>query len=186
MSMPVYILAGGASSRMGFDKGLMKIGQKMMIEYILETCQQISNQLTIVSSNTAYETFGYPVIQDKNAGRGPAQGVITVLENSPTDRCLILTCDMPCLNGQILQELLNSHSEAEIVCYTTDFLYPFPGLYASSILPEWQRQVLTGQYKLQQLLRLFRLKSLAISDVDVLLNVNTPKDAQLLKERWEK
>ncbi len=53
-----YILAGGKSSRMGQDKGLMLFNQKPLVQYVLQSLQTVVNKVIIVANNPAYEQFG--------------------------------------------------------------------------------------------------------------------------------
>ena len=51
------ILAGGKSSRMGSDKGLMMLNNKPFIQHIVEALQPLVNEVIIVSNNADYDIF---------------------------------------------------------------------------------------------------------------------------------
>ncbi|QLH45055.1 MAG: NTP transferase domain-containing protein [Bacteroidota bacterium] len=60
----VYILAGGHSTRMGSDKGLVLLNQKPMIRYVLDLAR-FSESIYIVSNQPGYAEFGIPVLSDE-------------------------------------------------------------------------------------------------------------------------
>lgn len=110
MERTAIILAGGSSSRMGEDKGLMLIDGQPMIQYIINVVKGVVENIIIVSNNNEYEQFGYPVIEDEIKGKGPLGGIYTGLLHSKTDLNVVLSCDIPYINASILN-LLISHSE---------------------------------------------------------------------------
>ena len=61
MKRTAIILAGGKSSRMGEDKGLMLFEGKTMIQYIIDTIQPLVDDVIIISNQTGYGIFGFPV-----------------------------------------------------------------------------------------------------------------------------
>ena len=63
-NIPTYILCGGKSSRMGSDKGLVKLQGRMFIDHIINSLKSISNSIYLVTSNEEYSDFGYVLLQD--------------------------------------------------------------------------------------------------------------------------
>lgn len=188
MNLPIYILAQGKSSRMGRDKGLVKINGKEMILHCIENLMVLEQEIIIISSNTDYEKFGFRIISDRIENRGPAQGIITALEDlskasGKPDQCMIVSCDMPLVNDKIIQRLCDlSVGQAgltlssTIACFEGDSFYPFPGIYSKSILTKWKSEVDNGNLKMQSLIKQFSHKTLPIEHPELFLNVNTPSD----------
>ena len=58
-----YILAGGKSSRMGTDKGLLMLKDKMIVEYVIDNLKHCVDQIFIVSSNKQYEQYSLPMLK---------------------------------------------------------------------------------------------------------------------------
>jgi molybdenum cofactor guanylyltransferase len=107
-----YVLAGGASSRFGEDKALVKMGGVAMLECMIELLFKITEDVIIVGpSKRRYEEFGIEIVADRWPGEGPLGGIITALEltaRSPA-RCnwnLIISCDMPFLTEEWLRFLV--------------------------------------------------------------------------------
>ena len=83
------ILAGGKSSRMGFDKGLAILNGKPMIQYVIDVFEKLGLDIIIISNSPGYETFGYPIYNDLIPEKGPVGGIYTCLlytSPSPRDR----------------------------------------------------------------------------------------------------
>jgi molybdopterin-guanine dinucleotide biosynthesis protein A len=110
MERTAIILAGGNSSRMGEDKGLMLLDGKPMIEHVIDIVNGIVENIIIISNNKEYEQFGYPVYEDEVKGKGPLGGIYTGLQQASTQLSLVLSCDIPYVNANLLN-LLISHSE---------------------------------------------------------------------------
>jgi len=182
MDYTIYILAEGKSSRMGTDKGLVKIKGKEMVAHCIDNVKPLHRETILISSNLAYEKFGLPIISDTKKNKGPAQGIITALENSPTEKNVIMSCDMPLINGGVIRKLVEQMKQSEIVCFEQKFLYPFPAYYSKAILLKWKKEVAHGNKKMQQLIKQFDYKTLRIEDLELFLNVNTPADLKLAEE----
>lgn len=186
MDYNIYILAEGQSSRMGTDKGLVKIGSAEMIQIIIDRIKPLDKEIIIISSNPDYKKFGCTIISDNVKNNGPAQGIITALEHSPFEKNIIISCDMPLVSDLMLGRFDELMNDSEIVCYAAEFFFPFPGVYSKNILPLWKEQVISGQRKMQQLIPMFEYKTLPIEDADLFLNVNTQEDILLTKQKLDK
>jgi len=99
------ILAGGKSSRMGSDKGLLLLKNKPFILHIIEALQPLVNDIIIVSNNTDYDVFNLKRVNDLIENTGPLAGVYTGLHYSNTENNLVLSCDVPLINTEILEKL---------------------------------------------------------------------------------
>lgn len=183
MNCPIYILAEGKSSRMGTDKGLVQINDQEMVLHCIENLKPLNQEIIIITSNHEYKKFGCRIISDKLKNQGPAQGIITALEDCKTEQCIIVSCDMPLVNDLLIAQLDNLIINSDIVCYAADYLYPFPALYSKSILPKWKQAVDASNLKMQSLIKQFNYKTLPIEDPDLFLNANTPEDIQQVETK---
>ena len=95
MKYTAIILAGGKSSRMGSDKGLVLLNGKPMISYIIEILKKMQIPIIIISNNENYKQFGLPVFADIIKEKGPLGGIYTGLKNSKTESNIIVSCDVP-------------------------------------------------------------------------------------------
>jgi molybdenum cofactor guanylyltransferase len=115
MEITVIILAGGKSSRMKEEKGLVYFNGKKLVEHVIESVKKITNKIIIITANSAYEQFGYPCIEDEMKDKGPLGGIFTGLVHSSTQKNLVVGCDMPFLSERILSELINKCSDEDVL-----------------------------------------------------------------------
>ena len=109
------ILAGGKSSRMKEDKGLVSFNGKLLVEHVIETIKKITGKIIIITVNPAYKQFGYPCLEDEMKDKGPLGGIYTGLVHSSTQKNLFVGCDMPFLSEKLLTELINTCGEEDVL-----------------------------------------------------------------------
>jgi molybdopterin-guanine dinucleotide biosynthesis protein A len=109
------ILAGGKSSRMKEDKGLVYFNGKMLAQHVIDVLKKITKNIIIITANSDYNQFGCPCIEDEMKDKGPLGGIYTGLINSSTQKNLFIGCDMPFLSEKILSELINRNGDEDVL-----------------------------------------------------------------------
>jgi molybdopterin-guanine dinucleotide biosynthesis protein A len=107
-----YILAGGASLRMGRDKAMLAPGGIPLILRIAEVVEPLAGPPIIVGPPTRYAALGYDVIPDDAPGIGPLGGIATALRHSNQGWNLILGCDLPFMTTSWLDYLIGRAVES--------------------------------------------------------------------------
>ena len=79
MQVTGIILAGGKSSRMGEDKGLLLLNNIPMIQYIINVFDTLKIPVMIIANNDNYKQFHLPVYTDIVKDKGPAGGILSAL-----------------------------------------------------------------------------------------------------------
>ena len=131
----IVILAGGKSSRMGKDKGLMSLNGKPMIKHIIDTVKELDLDSIIISNDKKYECFGIPVYEDIFKDIGPLGGIHAGFENTQTSKILILSCDMPYINKNIINYILkNSKLNNIVITKHGKNIHPLIGIYDRKIV----------------------------------------------------
>lgn len=111
----VIILAGGKSSRMKEDKGLVLFNGKALVEHVIEAARMVSSNIIIVTANPAYQQFSVTCIEDEMKDKGPLGGILTGLIYSSTAKNLLLGCDMPFLSEELLRALIQSCGDEDVL-----------------------------------------------------------------------
>lgn len=182
-----YILAGGKSSRMGTDKGLILFDGKAIIQHILEQFQPVTDKVVIVSNNPEYEKFGVEVIADLFRDKGPAGGIFTALSHSNTAKIFVLSCDMPFVTTAAIEYLIQHASRSQITIASHEGKSePLFGVYSKTCLTHWNMLIQKGFLKLQEMIAEFDLLKLNVEGSPlftnkVFININTPEDLKKLK-----
>ncbi|OUR91131.1 hypothetical protein A9Q87_11705 [Flavobacteriales bacterium 34_180_T64] len=102
------ILAGGQSSRMGTDKGLLSLNGLLFIERIIKALKPLVDEIIIVSNNSIYDQFGFKRVTDSIQNAGPLAGLYSGLQQTTTKNNLVLSCDVPLINTEVLNVLVNN------------------------------------------------------------------------------
>lgn len=160
-----YILAGGKSSRMGKDKGLLNFNNQPLIQTIVEQLQPAVNKIIIVSNNTDYEKFGLDVIPDVIKNIGPAGGIHAALSNAQSEQIFIVSCDMPFITPQAAAYMMQhkAHSQIVLPLYHGK-IQPLFGVYARLCLAKWKQLIEQGIIKLQEMITHFDLLKIDIEN----------------------
>ena len=178
------ILAGGRSSRMGNDKGFVKYAGKSMIEYSLEICRHLCDEILISTSNSRYAVYGYPLIEDEISGIGPLGGIYSALKQAGNNKTIVLPCDTPFLKQELIELLIENVNDADIIIPFTEELNmePLCACYSKTVLSLMEKQIAEKDYKLQNLIEKASSKKIKIDEQyefyteKLFSNINTPND----------
>lgn len=150
MNVTAILLAGGKSSRMGNDKGLIEINGIPMISYLVDMLDEMNIPVIISTSNSNYGIFKKPLFSDIIPEKGPLGGIYTGLNHSLTDKNIVLSCDSPFITKEVIEQLLQFEQDAEIIyssCSGID--YPLTGIYSRTLLPKIQYSLDNNQLRLK-------------------------------------
>jgi molybdopterin-guanine dinucleotide biosynthesis protein A len=102
-----YVLAGGASSRMGRNKALLNFGGEPLVVRAASVVAATGIGVTVVGPPELYEPFALRAIPDDEPGLGPLGGIATALGHSDRPWNLILAVDLPNVTAEWLAALLD-------------------------------------------------------------------------------
>ncbi len=178
------ILSGGKSSRMGHDKGLVKLNGKPLVEYAISTLEKITANIVISSNSDEYQDFGKPVVKDIHNGIGPMGGIHAGLHFSKSKSNLVISCDMPFVTHHLYDLLLRKmeNSLVAVPWYRNDHFEPMAAIYHKDILPYLEEYIRKGNFKLPELFREIPVKRIRLPINDeffhpnYFFNVNTESD----------
>ncbi|WP_278020951.1 molybdenum cofactor guanylyltransferase [Flavobacterium ginsengisoli] len=154
MKISVFILCGGKSTRMQSEKGLVLFQGKPFIEHIIQAILPITDRIKLITSSKEYDYLGYEKIPDLIADKGPLGGIFTALSHSETKFNLILSCDIPLISTELLQELISKHTkEAEITVFASESkTHPLIGIYSKNIVATIKEAIDSNELKMMDLL----------------------------------
>ena len=185
------ILAGGRSSRMdGYDKGLLKLLERPMIDYVIERLKPQVGQI-LISANRhleQYKEFGYEVLVDEyDDYRGPLAGMARGLAQSESEYLLSVPCDGPLLPvdiaARMLQCALQQQAKAVLV-FDGQYKQPTYNLIHKDLAVQLNQSLVNNEHKLGKWLMDNGAVRLDYSDQkSAFLNINTPDDLHLLSQK---
>lgn len=145
----IAVMAGGKSSRMGFDKSFVNILGKPMIEWVLAEVAKFGKEVIIITNETKrYQYLKLPIYQDIYPDCGPLGGLHSALYHATNRYVLVVACDMPWLNRSLIEHLLQLRESADVI---VPRWHPHPeplhAVYAKSCLPFIEIKLLERQLK---------------------------------------
>jgi len=110
MTFSAVILAGGNSSRMGYDKAFLEIGGKTLLARQIETACAAGASEVLISGRPGmdYSAFAGRAIADRFSDAGPLAGIEAALTEATHPCVLVLAVDLPAMNVDFLQRLRGS------------------------------------------------------------------------------
>lgn len=171
-----FILIGGKSERFGSHKWQATIKGESVLNRIWNSCDSIENRLIIGKEKP--HNFDKPFIEDDLPINAPINGLYTALKNSKTDWILLLSCDLPLIDSQIIN-LLGKHLDKQ-----ADVIVPIAngktqvtcGYYNKRILPLVNNEIQNGNYSLFKLVQIINSVDIDFGKDLRFWNMNTKGD----------
>ena len=165
MSLTGIILAGGKSSRMGQDKGLLPFRGQPLVSYAINALTPMVDELMIIANNPVYESFGLQVYSDLYPDRGPLGGICTGLEYTKSKYSIVLSCDTPFVSTRLLNFLIEQAGDAQLAIASEKGKYqPLVGRYASSLKPRLTELLNEGNLRMGYVMDELRPRLVNIHD----------------------
>jgi molybdopterin-guanine dinucleotide biosynthesis protein A len=199
-----FILAGGASSRMGRDKGLLDFGGVPLILHTARLLEPLVSEITVVGSPRRYAALGLHAIADAHDGqakrgpnepaRGPLAGIATALGTTRSRWNLIVACDLPYLSAKwldwLLSRALRSRGEA-VVPRTERGIEPLAAMYRRECGAPIAAALARGVRKVSDAIEELRVDFVYPREwrgIDpsrtILRNMNEPGDYERARKWW--
>ncbi|MGQ8337598.1 molybdenum cofactor guanylyltransferase [Sunxiuqinia sp. A32] len=182
MEISGIILAGGKSSRMGQDKGLMEFNGKKLVEYAIKLLNPICSEILIISNQSGYDGFGNQVVSDNFQGCGPIGGLEAGLKKVETDWNIVISCDTPFLQKELFVEMMNEISNQDAIIPThSKGIEPLAGIYHKRLSTFFEEKIKADDLKLRKIIKeknvfVFEAQKLVRQFPDIFYNLNSPED----------
>ena len=190
------ILAGGKSSRMGFDKQFLKLRDKYIIEMIAEKLKSVFNEIILVTSRPEeHSKYGFKLVEDEVKGFGPLAGIHVGLKNSGSMYNYIVACDMPFLNLKYMKYMMGLIQQHEgnvdgVITKLGEWIEPFNAFYSKNLICRIEENIKKDKRQINLLLQdsnmiyVSEAKAREFSpDWEMFTNINTFKDYESLMKR---
>lgn len=181
------ILAGGQSTRMGTNKAFVRIGGRPIIERIILRLRPLADDLVIITNTP--ETYAYlslPMFADLLPGKATLGGVYTAISQTQAEHTLIVSCDQPFLNPELLRYIVGLRAGFDVVIPLDREGYPqsMHALYGKHCLEPIRRRLDADQLKVIGFLSDVHVREVSDEEINrfdpdrySFFNVNTPEDA---------
>lgn len=131
------ILAGGKSTRMGFDKQLMKLQERRLVETLIQKLREEFDEIVIVTNKPEYYIGLADIITgDIIEGKGPLGGIHAGLLMASSRYAFVIACDMPSIDMAYVRYMKSRmESSEEMACVTRfgEWMEPFNAFYSKDL-----------------------------------------------------
>ncbi len=178
---PLYglVLAGGKSTRMGQDKGLLHYYNKPHREYLAdllsEHCEKVfmSFRKEQIDQVTDYEP-----LFDTFQGLGPYGAILSAFREHPNCAWLSVACDLPYLNQSTVEQLVQHRNTSKLAtCFhnsSTKFPEPLITIWESRAYPVLLEFLSQGYSCPRKVLINTEIEEIELLDAQTIFNANDP------------
>lgn len=186
------ILVGGGSRRMGTNKALLHLepGGPTVIETVFQTLRRLMDDVVLVGNPTDdYAFLELAWFPDRMPNAGPLAGIQAALTGSRTDHVLVVACDMPFLNIELLRFMADQPRTYDVLVPEMGQVQPLHAIYARSCLPIIERHLAAGNLRttgwfVEVDVRVIAQRVVEQHDPGLRssFNLNTPEDLDVARE----
>ena len=182
------VLAGGKSQRFGEDKSQVKLGDKLLIDYILSEIIDEFNEVLVVSNNQINfkESKKISLIEDFKKDLGPLGGVLTAMKwvkdnNKDYQWISTFPADTPFFKNQILKDFLNKINMEEGKLFfikSNNTRHNIFGLWSIDLMDKLEEDLDKGERKVEDWANSIGVKNINMKfeNKDPFFNINTKED----------
>lgn len=190
------ILAGGKSTRMGFDKQLLKFNERRLIDSLKRKLSMEFEEIIVVTNKSEYYLgFSDKITKDIIVGKGPLSGIHVGLVEASSQYVYFVACDMPNIYLNYIKYMKEELEDIEVkACVTKygEWIEPFNAFYSKNMIQDIENHLLKNQKSVNSLLKKLDVHYIAeekarefSSNWDMFLNLNTREDLNKYLETTE-
>jgi len=190
-----YVLAGGASRRMGRDKALLPFGEERLVDRQVRLLRALCGSVAIVGPRDRFAGTGTQVFEDEIPGQGPMGGIQAGLRKARTEFSLFLACDMPLMEERFLRYLCEaafaSPAWATLAAPSFRGRHPLCAVLRRRALARVSACLEAGEYRVGRLFSRCPRRTISKAELAhagfsmrIFCNVNTPEEYQRVRRQW--
>lgn len=180
------ILAGGASSRLGMDKNFVTVGGMQLIQRVVSVLKPLCDEV-IISTNSPhlFEEYKLKTVKDIHPIGGALAGIHSGLTAMSARRGMFVACDMPFLNGRLIEYMKNQNEADAVVPIWNGKYEPLHAVYSKNCLGAIKRSIASGIKKIIHFYDEINVKIVSEEKIKrfdaeglCFFNINTPADLE--------
>jgi molybdopterin-guanine dinucleotide biosynthesis protein A len=183
MRCSAVLLAGGKSSRMGYDKALLEVEGEPLWRRQLETLRRLAPEQLMLSGPRREEWSECELVADEAEDAGPLAGVAAALARCATPFLVVLAVDLPRMTADFLRSLLALCRDGQgAVPRGPEAFEPLAAVYPASCAALAVAALRSGDFSMQSFVRagvsahLLVERTISAIEAPLFTNLNTPAD----------
>ena len=191
LKISCIVLAGGKGLRLGRDKTAETIGNISLLQWVINSLSSFNCDIVIVTNiERSFPQFGsYPrlrIVTDTYPDKGPLGGIYTGLVASDSLCNLIVACDMPLLNQELLRYMMQFSPDFDLVVPRLgNMVEPLHAIYSRNCLTHIEYLLKQGSLEVRRLFDLVRVRYVDADEINrfdprrlSFFNINTEADLE--------
>ncbi len=184
-----FILAGGASSRMGTDKSQLRLEQQTFTQRIAETLLQLTDSVFIVGRDS--DESSLRSVADVYPKWGALGGIHAALAACSREWAIVVACDLPFVTSELFSYLAEQRMDHDAVVPIQEDGRPQPlaALYrVDPCLRQATDLIEAGRRRPLDLLNAVKTRWVAFDEMrnfaraqSFFVNINTPEDYDAIR-----
>lgn len=183
------ILAGGKSSRMGFDKQFLNINKKRIMNITISNLKKEFDDIIIVTNKPdEYKNYRQKIMTDILENMGPLGGIHSGLKAASSEYSFVIACDMPNVDMKYVKYMKNAVDSVDAdICVTRigGNIEPLYGFYSLNTANDIEKYLSEGKRAVAPLIKKLNTKYIEERECnckglklnrDMFVNLNTRKD----------
>ena len=188
------VLAGGKSQRFGEDKCQVKLGDKLLIDYILSEIVDEFKEVLLISNNEIKYNHSNKIslVEDTKKGLGPLGGILTAMkwirQNNKSYKWIsTFPSDTPFFKKQILNNFIDEIKSYEGKLFfinSNDTRHNIFGLWSIDLLEKLEEDLNKGDRKVEIWANKIGVKSINMhfKNQNPFFNINTKEELVTAEE----
>ena len=196
--MTAIVLAGGKSRRLGRNKTLEVIGEQQLCQRVIKRLSLAGEDIIVVLSYSGQLTdetlAGVKTVYDSYPASGALVGLYSGLRESKSPYNLVVGCDMPFLNIDLLRHIMSLAPGFDVVIpRLRDKLEPLHAVYSKDCISPIESRLREGDLKISDFIDAVKVKYVEQDEIDrfdprhlSFMNVNSEADLERAKTLLER
>jgi len=181
------VLAGGKSSRMGRDKGLIEFYGKPHREYVFDMLGGICENVFLSCKHDKDIPEKLNPLADRLDMESPLNGIMSAFQLKSDVAWLTVPVDMPLIDVSVIQYLLAQRDPAYVATcfFDSDGQNPEPlvTLWETKAHPELLTFYNAGQTSPRKFLKEAKVNIIPPPSTNIFININSPEDLANFRKR---
>ena len=170
------VLAGGKSTRMGFNKAFLDFHGEPQVSWLYKLLQSLCDKV-YVSGSPDKIPGDFNFMEDRYETGGPMNGILSAFNAHPAVGWLVTAVDMPNVNKDVLNYLLQKNDKRFMAaCFIhpdSHTVEPFPVVLQPSCYPVLLNRFSQKNDSLNNFLQTTPVAKVQAKDAQWLININT-------------
>jgi molybdopterin-guanine dinucleotide biosynthesis protein A len=195
--MTSIVLAGGKSLRLGRNKALEEVGGQSLIQRVIERLELLGTEVTVVvaqGDQLLLPELDVKMVADVYPGKGALGGIYSGLKVASSFHSLVVACDMPFLNIDLLRYLMELSPDFDVVIPRLKVgLEPLHAVYSKRCLGPMEAALSEGRLKTAGFFPAVRVRYVEQTEVEKFdpqrlsfFNINSEADLERARTLLEK